>query len=230
VRALDLFCGAGGASMGLHRAGFDVTGIDIRPQPRYPFRFVRADALTPPVRLQDFDFIWASPPCQAHSMGAVWRGTAGNHPMLIEPTRQMLKAFGVPWAMENVARAPMRADLTLRGELFGLKVCRERIFEISGFWLMQPPLPFRGSIKRGDFVTVAGHGGDGSNSLKVWRRAIGIDWMSKEETAEAVPPAYSEYIGTAFLGQMQAIGIEREAEYVADIHRRIAHVKGPLFA
>jgi hypothetical protein len=201
VRALDLFCGAGGASMGLHQAGFDVTGIDVRPQPRYPFRFIQADALLTPVRLEDFDFIWASPPCQAHSLGAVWRGTAGNHPDLIAVTRALLSSASVPWIMENVPQAPLRRDLMLRGEMFGLKVCRERIFELSGFWVMQPPLPFRGSIKRGDFVTVAGHGGDGSNSLKVWRRAIGIDWMSKEETAEAIPPAYSRYIAEAWLAQ-----------------------------
>ena len=206
LKALDLFCGAGGAARGLQMAGFHVTGIDIRPQPRYAGDlFIQADALRPPVRLADFDFVWASPPCQAHSLGAVWRGTAGSHPDLIAATRDMLAAAGVPSVIENVPRAPLRRDLVLRGEMFGLKVCRERVFELSDFWCLQPVLPFRGSIKRGDFVTVAGHGGDGSNSLKVWRQAIGIDWMSKEETAEAVPPAYSHYIARAWLAQQREV-------------------------
>ena len=204
MRAIDLFCGAGGAARGLQLAGFHVTGIDIRPQPRYAGdHFIQADALRPPVRLGDFDFVWSSPPCQAHSLGAVWRGTAGVHPDLIAATRDMLAASAVPWIIENVPRAPLRRDLVLRGEMFGLKVCRERVFELSGFWCLQPPVPFRGSIKRGDFVTVAGHGGDGSNSLRVWRQAIGIDWMSKEETAEAVPPAYSQFIARSWLAQQR---------------------------
>ena len=202
-QALDLFCGAGGASMGLHRAGFDVVGVDSRPMPRYPFPFVQGDALRPPFDLSRFDFIWASPPCQAHSMGAKWRGTAHLHPDLIEPTRAVLECSGVPYAIENVPQAPIRRDLMLRGEMFGLKVCRQRHFELGGWWCMQPALPFRGSVINGDFVTCAGHGGDGSNSLKVWRQAIGIDWMSKEETAEAIPPAYGEFIGRAALAYLR---------------------------
>jgi DNA (cytosine-5)-methyltransferase 1 len=115
----------------------------------------------------------------------------------------MLQASGVPWCLENVPGAKVRPDLILRGELFGLKVCRQRHFELGGWWTMQPPLPFRGSVINGDFVTVAGHGGDGSNSAKVWAKAIGIDWMAKEEMAEALPPAYGEYIGRAALGFLQ---------------------------
>jgi DNA (cytosine-5)-methyltransferase 1 len=116
--------------MGLHRAGFDVTGVDIRPQPRYPFRFVRGDALAPPVRLGDFDLIWASPPCQAY----VRSGTIakdGRHPDLIESVRSMLCAGGVPWIIENVPGAPLRADLVLCGTMFGLGVRRHRWFEAS---------------------------------------------------------------------------------------------------
>jgi SAM-dependent methyltransferase len=205
-RLLDLFCGAGGAAMGYARAGFDVVGCDIRPQPRYPFQFVRADALRPPFDLRDFDFIHASPPCQAYSLGSLrWIAAGRSYPDLIAAARATLQASGIPYVIENVPRAPVRRDVALRGEMFGLKVCRERVFELGGWWAMQPALPFRGSVKNGDFVTCAGHGGDGSNSLKVWRSAIGIDWMSKGETAEAVPPAYTEYLGRAFLAQRQAL-------------------------
>jgi DNA (cytosine-5)-methyltransferase 1 len=210
--ALDLFCCAGGAATGLHLAGFDVVGIDVRPMPRYPFPFIQADALRPPVDLASFDLIWASPPCQRFSAGAQWRKSTHNHPDLIGPTRAMLDASGVPYVIENVPRAPVRKDLVLRGEMFGLKVCRERAFELGGWWCMAPTLPFRGSIKRGDFVTVAGHGGDGSNSLKVWRQAIGIDWMTKEETAEAIPPPYAEHIGRAFLAQRRNVAIDNQPE------------------
>ena len=111
MRVLDLFCGAGGASMGLHRAGFDVTGIDLRPQPRYPFRFVQADATRPPVRLDDFDFVWASPPCQRWTAMVQQKSRQDHHPDLIGPVRAMLA--GLHHCIENVPRAPLRPDLTL---------------------------------------------------------------------------------------------------------------------
>lgn len=201
-RAIDLYCGAGGASMGLHRAGFDVVGVDIAPQPNYPFRFIHADALD--ASLDGFDFAWASPPCQAYSWSARrWRNI--ERADLVEPTRARLLAAGIPFVIENVPGAPIRADLVLTGQMFGLRVIRRRHFELHRFWAMQPPHVRPGRIGFGpaDFVTVAGHGGDGSARLDNWRDAMGIDWMAKRELAESIPPAYSEYIGRAALAHLE---------------------------
>jgi DNA (cytosine-5)-methyltransferase 1 len=200
--ALDLFCGAGGASMGLHYAGFDVTGIDIKRQPRYPFRFIQANALRPPVRLADFDLIWASPPCQAYiRSGMVAKD--GRHPDLIGSVRDMLRNART-WIIENVPGAPLRCDLELCGTMFGLGVRRHRWFEGS------PPLPpfVPATCNHGKPITgVYGHphgrGGAWRNGrrpmlpsdLKTWAREMDIDWMTPLELAAAIPPAYAEYIG-----------------------------------
>jgi DNA (cytosine-5)-methyltransferase 1 len=173
LRALDLFCCAGGAGMGLHRAGFEVVGVDIRPQPRYPFEFHQADALTFPT--DGFDFIWASPPCQAYSWSAKrWKDV--ERADLLDPIRQRLLKQPAP-------------------------------FELHGFWTMQPPNVKPGRIGFGpdDFVTVAGHGGDGSGRLSNWQDATGIDWMTKPEMAEAIPPAYSEFIGKAAIQHIESL-------------------------
>lgn len=135
-RALDLFCGDGGASMGLHRAGFDVTGIDIAPHPRYPFKFVQADAMTYP--LDGFDFIWASPPCQGYTLMQHMGKRAGEGaPRLIDPVRERLQASGTEWVIENVVGAPLRNPIVLCGSMFGLGVRRHRLFE-SSLLLLQP--------------------------------------------------------------------------------------------
>ncbi len=199
MRALDLFCGAGGASMGLHRAGFDVTGIDIKRQPRYPFRFVQADALEPPFDLAKFDFIWASPPCQAWSLATHDRR---RWPKLIEPLRALLSCHSAT-VIENNERAPLRHDLILEGQMFGLRTFRRRVFEMSFFLLCQPSHGVTGPRIDRAMVTCAGHGGHGSNAIAKWRDAMGIDWMSKPEMAQAVPPAYSEFIGRGFLAQQR---------------------------
>lgn len=215
LKALDLFCGAGGAAMGLHRAGFDVTGVDIKPQPRFPFTFVQADALNPPFNLADFDFIWASPPCQAYTV-------ANNihqhkHPELIEPVRAMLAASGVHYVIENVPKAPLLNPFTLCGLAFGLNVKRHRKFE-ANFFVLAPPC---GSHK-GDWVTIFGHtvlerspavgctlkGGPIFRrkhlGTDIGRKAMGIDWMSREELSEAIPPAYSHFIASTFLSSIRA--------------------------
>lgn len=214
LRALDLFCCAGGAGMGLHRAGFEVVGVDIRPQPRYPFEFHQADALTFP--LGGFDFIWASPPCQRFSDLAKRNGNAHEWPDLVEPIRQRLIASGVDFVIENVEGAPLRKDLVLCGTMFaGLRVLRHRIFETS-FPIMQPPhgghpLVFTmdkrkahyGKLDQGSaFVQVTG---GGNCSVANASAAMGIDWMTKNELNEAIPPAYSEFIGKAAIAHINSL-------------------------
>jgi DNA (cytosine-5)-methyltransferase 1 len=222
VKALDLFCGAGGASMGLHRAGFDVVGVDIAPMPEYPFEFVRGDATRPPVRLDAFDFIWASPPCQAYTPAAHRYRIAGKeYPDLVAETRTLLAEAGVPYIIENVPQAPLRSPVALTGPMFGLKVIRRRHFEIGRFHAEQPRIPNpAGSVVRGDFEAVYGNSGthDWSTykrwrrrcntvepkrvppgTLKTWREAMDINWMGRARLTQAVPPAYSEYLASEFL-------------------------------
>jgi DNA (cytosine-5)-methyltransferase 1 len=192
-RALDLFCKAGGVSVGLARAGFDVTGVDIEPQPRYPFKFICADALD--VDLAGYDFIWASPPCQKYS--SLKSLTTKEYADLIEPIRAKLKAAGKPYIIENVEGAPLENPITLCGTMFGLRVYRHRLFE-SNIKLNQPmhPLHLQKTVncgrkpKPGDFVSVAGNVSD----VKYCGRAMGITWMNQAEIGEAIPPAYSEYL------------------------------------
>jgi len=209
MRLLDLFCGAGGAAMGYHRAGFDeIVGVDIVPQPNYPFTFTQADALAFP--LDGFDLIHASPPCQAHS--ALTKGTnAGReYPDLIAATRRHLEAPGTEWVIENVAGAPIRKDLMLCGEMFGLGVLRHRFFEFSSLFdkPQQPHHPrHRGRISGwnhgvyydGPYFAVYGAGG-GKGTVAEWQTAMGIDWTdNRKSIAEAIPPAYTEWIGAQFL-------------------------------
>ncbi len=203
--ALDLFCCAGGAGMGLFRSGFDVVGVDIQPRPQYPFRFVQGDATRPPFRLSDFDFIWASPPCQQFSKTKSIHGK--EHPDLIATTRDLLA--GHPFTViENVPGAPLRAPVMLCGTMFGLKVIRHRHFECS-FPVLTPECGRHGSTNahRGystgaEFVCVAGN-----NYRRVeGAKAMGIDWItSRHELSQAVPPAYSEFIGRAALAQINQV-------------------------
>jgi DNA (cytosine-5)-methyltransferase 1 len=204
-KILDLFCGGGGVSMGIYLAGASkVTGVDIKPEPEYPcltsedFTFIQADATKFDMDfLRSFDFIWASPPCQSYTFASArWRNLGKTYPDLVEPTRNMLLESGVPFCMENVTTAPLRKDLILCGEMFGIKVIRHRIFEINGFKARQPEhIKHRGSVKAGHYVTVAGHGGDGKASLKAWQDAMQIHWMKNKKTlAESIPPVFSRYI------------------------------------
>ena len=207
MRALDLFCCAGGAGMGLHRAGFDVTGVDINRQPRYPFRFIQADALT--VDLAVYNFLWASPPCQKFC-ALNTREDLSRYPDLIEPVRAKLIASGLPWVIENVPGAPIRHDLMLCGGMFGLRSYRHRYFECS-FPIAQPDHPKhetrvnrRGENRRqhwaaGGFITITGDVGTYCGP-----EAMGIDWMSGNEMSEAIPPAYAEYIGRAAMAAIHA--------------------------
>lgn len=216
VRLLDLFCGAGGAAMGYHRAGFDeIVGVDIEPQPDYPFEFVQADAVDVAYDwdLVQFDLIHASPPCQAYS--ALTKGTNSGRQYLelITETRSNLEVENeTPFIIENVAGAPIRKDLMLCGEMFGLDVIRHRYFEAT--WTL-PQLAHpqhrgrvagwrHGVYHDGPYVAVYGEGG-GKGSVADWQRAMGIDWTdNRKSIAEAIPPAYTEYIGRQFIDQMAA--------------------------
>lgn len=221
-RLLDLFCGAGGASEGYARAGFEVVGVDISPQPRYPFRFIQADALAhtqswldalrviDQVPAWDFDAIHASPPCQALTTASNrWRGSGGvadSHLNLIPETRSLLDETGLPYVIENVpgARAHMRGAITLHGGMFNLGVQRPRLFE-SNVLLLAP----KADAAR-ETVGVYGERPDGrrlnfatsqraASSLEQGREAMGIDWMEWRELCEAIPPAYTEYLGHQLL-------------------------------
>jgi len=198
-RLLDLFCGAGGASMGYHRAGFEVEGVDIKPQPHYPFKFYQADALEFP--LEGYDAYHASPPCYENTWSARrWIDTpvAYEKTDQLVSTRQRLIDTGKPFSLENTPGADMSNYIRLKGTMFGLKVIRERWFELFGFEILLLPSPLkpRNPIKNGAYVTVAGHGGNSKDTrLATWQEAMGIDWMTKKELTQAIPPAYTEYIG-----------------------------------
>lgn len=195
LRALDLFCCAGGASAGLVLAGFEVVGVDIDDQPQYPWTFLRGDALQVP--LSGYDLIWASPPCQAHSK-ATKRWADAEHPDLIPAVRERLQASGALYIIENVEGAPLEKPTTLCGSMFGLGVQRHRLFE-TNFQVEQPPCDHEG---QGPVVGVYGHSGGSSKrdglkfgGVETWRHGMGIWWMSGDKLAQAIPPAYSEFLG-----------------------------------
>lgn len=201
-KLLDLFCCAGGASYGYYMAGFDVTGVDIKPQPHYPFRFIQADALD--VDLSGYDAYHASPPCQAYSMAfSPLVGYRKDHPKLIEPVREMLDRTGKPYVLENVPRSPLRKYIKLNGTMFGLKTKKERLFELHRFEILMLPAPFentRGMVKNGKLVGIVGHFKSCPNEIIANREnlaaAYKIDWfMNRHELRQAIPPAYTEFIG-----------------------------------
>lgn len=201
MRLLDLFCGAGGAAVGYSRAGFDVVGVDCQPQPRYPFEFHQADAMTYP--LDGFDVIHASPPCQRYTWAAArWRNETNDYPDLLGATRARLR--GRRFVIENVIGAGVILPLafTLCGSMFGLGVKRHRLFECSDLiWVPDHPPCTIATAEWTRRCTVAGHGGDGPHySFDVWQQSMGIDWMTRAELTQAIPPAYTEYIGRQIYG------------------------------
>jgi DNA (cytosine-5)-methyltransferase 1 len=237
-RLLDLFCGAGGASVGYARAGFDVVGVDLAPQPNYPFEFVQLDA-TAMTRdrlakcwhedyrrsalpgmsqacLGRFDVVHASPPCQRWSDLAKRNGNADDWPDLVAPVREMLKATGLPYVIENVEGAPLHDPLMLCGTMFPeLRVIRHRLFE-SNVPLTAPPhktphpLVFTHDKRKAHFgqldqdtafVQVTG-GGNCTVANK--RDAMGVPWMTGAEANEAIPPAFTEHIGRQLIEALEA--------------------------
>ncbi len=219
-RILDLFCCAGGAAMGYYRAGFDVVGVDIDPQPNYPFAFIQADALTLDSDLLDsFDAIHASPPCQSYSDLAKRNGNAHEWPRLIEPVREMLVRTGKPYIIENVEGAPLIDPVVLCGTMFeDLRVIRHRLFE-SDLDLWAPdhrrhPLVFTHDKRKAHYgkldqdVSYVQVTGGGNCSIRNARSAMGIDWMTKAELNESIPPAYTHYLGLQLMAYLETVGAE----------------------
>lgn len=230
LRVLDLFCGAGGAAKGYHdgftAAGFDVDilGVDVKPQPNYPYEFMLRDAMAAlgdAAFLAEFDFIHASPPCQAYGSFANINRARGRGepkaPRLIESVRARLVTSGAAYVIENTERAPLVAPVKLCGSSFGLRVRRHRMFECSIF-MLGPSCRHRGH-RSWDYVGVYGSGpGGGFSGADGYERtrraasreeastAMGIDWMTWHELVEAIPPAY-----TAFLAEQIAPALMERA-------------------
>ena len=210
ARLLDLFCKAGGASKGYHDAGFEVVGVDHEPQPNYPYEFVLADAMTYP--LEGFDVIHASPPCQAYvqrnkNLDTKW-------PRLIEPLRERLR--GHHYIIENVGGAPLVSPTLLCGTMFGLPIRRHRLFEMPWLLALTPGCHHWGTVAHGQFAAVYGRGGKGPRhgagareagplpGAPAWEYAMGIDWMTDKELSQAIPPAYTKFIGERALEALGA--------------------------
>jgi len=250
---LDLFCGAGGAAMGYYRAGFDVVGVDNRPQPRYPFTFVQADALEYCRAYgRYFAAIHASPPCQLYSRTAKileGKGLINRHPDLVSPTRVALQATRCPYVIENVPGAPLINPVELCGTQFSLRVYRHRLFESSMSLQGLPHVSHGRSAGKGILGIYAGRveikgsrrtpyvAGSGRthyrpetvsldegaramgmtkmgrppqpntmlhivghfSDVQAGREALGACWMTRDELSQAIPPAYTEYIGQQLL-------------------------------
>lgn len=218
-RLLDLFCGAGGCSVGYARAGFEVVGVDIAPQPNYPFEFFQMDAMDVAYGLQvdvllgpigkyevgDFAAVHASPPCQHYSTLNAVNGK--DHPDLIAELRKRLQGSGLPYAIENVVGAPLINPIQICGSGLNLDVRRHRLFECS-FSAMGVPCAHGQQTPRFDVFehgkwrkssTVPVYGVGGGKAVEHWADAMGIDWMTRPELAEAIPPAYTEHIGSYLL-------------------------------
>jgi DNA (cytosine-5)-methyltransferase 1 len=212
-KALDLFCGAGGATRGLQRAGFHVTGVDLHPQPFYcGDAFIQADAFDPGIAFDPFDLIWASPPCQRYSqMSARWRGRVEKEDLLIPVIHGLLGRRAQPWVVENVvgAKRLMPGAFTLHGGMFNLRVYRPRLFlanfpvSVQKRPMPKDPIgvydnrphgmgPFRlrwnGNFKGRSVLRIA-------RTLEEAQDAMGMDWADWKGVKEAIPPAYAEYIG-----------------------------------
>ena len=201
LRLLDLFCGAGGAGEGYALSGFDVTGVDIHPQPNNPHRFIQSDALTYLVKYgHQYDVIHASPPCQRYSVTSNMHPNK-TYPDLIAPVRELLNKLEKPWIMENVPGAPMENYIVLDGTMFNLRVIRRRYFESNIMLLARSPGKRKGytsgkgksysSFDDGYYVTVAGN----NYRYRDGCIAMGINWMTQTELSQAIPPAYTKYIG-----------------------------------
>ena len=205
IRLVDLFCGAGGCTKGYENAGIEVVaGVDNKFKNYiHPEKFIKIDALKflddmilRPEVYTDIDVVHLSPPCQAYSFAAAKHRNLGKcYPDLINDARERVLETGKYYVIENVKEAPLINSVILCGTMFGCKLIRHRKFESNIPLSVDLKCNHEGSVRNGDFITMAGHGGDGSGKLKDWQKASGITWMTKEEMAQAIPPAYTEYIG-----------------------------------
>lgn len=217
-KMLDAFCGCGGASAGYVRAGWDVTGVDNRPMPRYLLSgataFVQADALEYIARHgHEYDCIHASPPCQRYTVAASIHNSAGNHPDLVAAVRDALIGTGKPWVIENVIGAPMGYGVVLCGLSFGLRVIRHRVFESSIMLFAPTHRSHPKHLTTGTLTLKRGGQGNGYSTGKgglvcvagnnfvrqAAAEAMGIGWMTRKELANAIPPAYAFWIGKQLL-------------------------------
>lgn len=222
IRLIDMYCGAGGCSMGYYMAALDlkleieIIGVDRKPQPNYPFKFVQADALEYFMEnMSQFTHVHASPPCQKFTPATHYLRARGQHyDDYLEETRALIELSKLPGVIENVPASPVRPDIMLRGDMFGLKVLRKRHFETINWFMMNPGMPRKqGSAWEGDYVTVYGKGGykrsgrrpkklpkfQKNTVVETWKYAMGIWWMKKDtELSQAIPPAYTRYIGNQF--------------------------------
>ncbi|MFJ7018460.1 class I SAM-dependent methyltransferase [Streptomyces sp. NPDC101117] len=191
LRLLDVCCGAGGLSMGYYLAGFDVVGVDIAPQPNYPFPFVQADGIDYVAQHgHAFDLVHGSWPCERYAKVTKWRGNPDDHPDLVGPGREVMQATGRPWVIENVPEAPLRPDYLLCGTQFGLSIRRHRAFETSwgGGGDLVPPCWHRKGLLAFE------HKGE-----RAYADAMGCTWMTNLEARKAVPPAYSQWLAAQYL-------------------------------
>jgi DNA (cytosine-5)-methyltransferase 1 len=216
-RLLDLFCGAGGAAVGYHRAGFDIVGIDIVDQPRYPFEFIQEDALKfvdsfshpyPAYKASEFDAIHASPPCQAFTAYKRRPGHVAKQVSVIPQIRRLLKESGSSYVIENVFGSELQNFVQLCGTSFGLDVRRHRWFE-SNVAMLAPPCnhdlprrfpPATNRINLRRTIEI----GVWRIPLSIQQQAMGIDWMTLEELSEAIPPAYTQWIGAQLIAHLEA--------------------------
>ncbi len=215
MRVLDLFCKAGGASEGLHRAfpKAEIVGVDIEPQPHYPFRFIQRDAIDFLLSIllagyAPFDFIWASPPCQKHSsLNGLGKQSHRVRTCIIEPLRTYLNRTGSPYAIENVIGAPLKKSVVLCGQYFGLGGRRHRIIETNFpiakihckfFHKPRPVAVYGDHPEKHSYKPGSGGYINRAHTLEMGQKAMGINWMDWPELTQAVPPAYSEYVAKQY--------------------------------